>query len=76
LSKIIARIWFAEVLNAKNVPGLDVPGIDFLSIAKGYGLSAYNARTDGQFKDALEAALATGKPALIEVETGFRVTAA
>lgn len=26
--------WFAGVLDAKNVPGLDVPGIDFVPLAK------------------------------------------
>ena len=63
--------WFAGVLNAKNVPGLDVPGIDFVSLAKGYGLTGYGAKTEEQFSKALQTALDQRKPALIEVETMF-----
>jgi benzoylformate decarboxylase len=61
--------WFAGVLGAENVPGLDVPGIDFVAIAKGYGLTTYAAATDEEFTAALKAAIAAGQPALIEVET-------
>jgi benzoylformate decarboxylase len=30
--------WFAEVLEVGAVPGVDLPGIDFPSLAKGYGV--------------------------------------
>jgi len=30
--------WFADLLDTPNVPGLDVPDIDFVSIASGYGV--------------------------------------
>jgi hypothetical protein len=29
--------WFADVLKVHDVPGMDVPGIDFVSLARGYG---------------------------------------
>ncbi|MGC5799643.1 benzoylformate decarboxylase [Sphingomonas sp. NFX23] len=67
--------WFAGVLGAEDVPGLDVPGIDFVALAQGYGLTTYRATDDGAFSAALTAAIAAGKPALIEVTTCPPVTA-
>lgn len=32
---------FALLEDAPNVPGLDIPGLDIVSIAKGYGAKAY-----------------------------------
>lgn len=61
--------WFAEVLNADAVPGLDVPGIDFLSLAKGYGVEGVRAATADDLKQALTAALGSQAPTLIEVPT-------
>src|ERR1700739_4855110 len=37
--------WFAEVLKVEDVPGLDVPGIDLVSLAKGYGVEGVSAAT-------------------------------
>ncbi len=61
--------WFAEILDAGEVPGMDVPGIDFTLIARGYGMNAASVSTVGDFAAAFKSALASGKPALIEVET-------
>jgi benzoylformate decarboxylase len=61
--------WFAEVLKADDVPGLDVPGIDFLSLAKGYGVESVRAATADDLKRALTAALGSETPTLIEVPT-------
>jgi len=61
--------WFAEVLKVNAVPGLDVPGIDFLSLAKGYGVEGINAATAEELKQALAAALGSPTPTLIEVAT-------
>lgn len=61
--------WFAEVLHADGVPGLEVPDIDFVALAKGYGVTASRASTDDAFKEQFAAALKAGKPVLIEVET-------
>ena len=62
--------WFAEVLKVDAVPGLDVPGIDFLSLAKGYGVESVSAATAEALKQALTTALASQTPTLIEVATG------
>jgi len=46
---------FAVLEQAPGVPGLDIPGIDFLSIAKGYGCDAARPAD----LDAIKAAVAT-----------------
>jgi benzoylformate decarboxylase len=61
--------WFAEVLKAEDAPGLDVPGIDFISLAKGYGVEGVSAATADDLKQALAAALGSQAPTLIEVPT-------
>jgi benzoylformate decarboxylase len=61
--------WFAEVLKVNDVPALDVPGIDFPSLAKGYGVEGVRATTADDLKQALAAALSSQAPTLIEVPT-------
>jgi benzoylformate decarboxylase len=61
--------WFAGVLQAENVPGLDVPGLDFCALARGYGVEALHADSAESLTSALRQALAGNKPVLIEVET-------
>jgi benzoylformate decarboxylase len=61
--------WFADVLKVENVPGLDVPDIDFLALARGYGVEAVHAATGDELKRALAAALTSKSPTLIEVPT-------
>ena len=61
--------WFAELLKVDAVPGLDVPGIDFLSLAKGYGVEGVSAATANDLKQALTTALGSQSPTLIEVPT-------
>ncbi|MBO0798284.1 MAG: SDR family NAD(P)-dependent oxidoreductase, partial [Blastocatellia bacterium] len=61
--------WFAEALKVGDVPGLDVPGIDFLFLAKGYGVEGVRAAPADDLKQALTAALGSQAPTLIEVPT-------
>ncbi|WP_109477519.1 benzoylformate decarboxylase [Paraburkholderia sp. C35] len=61
--------WFAGVLNATNVPGLDVPGIDFCMLARGYGVDAIHCNSGDELEAALKRAFESNMPALIEVET-------
>jgi benzoylformate decarboxylase len=63
--------WFADELKAEGVPGLDVPGIDFVAIATGYGLEAVRVDTDDAFAGAFARALKAGRPSLIEVTTAW-----
>ena len=53
--------WFADILDAGETPGLDVPGIDFVRIAEGYGVSASSVCTAEDFVLALEDALACNR---------------
>jgi len=64
--------WFAGVLKADGVPALDVPDIDFVSIATGYGVEAVRVDTDDGFAKAFAKALETGRPSLIEVATAWK----
>jgi benzoylformate decarboxylase len=61
--------WFAKLLKTDNVPGMDVPGIDFCSIAKGYGVDAVAVTSAEAFAAALRQALLNRQPYLIEVTT-------
>lgn len=58
---------FAAKLGAEGLPGLDVPGIDFVKVAEGYDIPAFRVDTIGSFITALRSALATAAPTLIEV---------
>ncbi|MCX5495815.1 benzoylformate decarboxylase [Kaistia dalseonensis] len=64
--------WFAGVLNAGGVPALDVPDIDFVAIATGYGVEAVRVDTDDGFAAAFAKALEAGRPSLIEVATTWK----
>lgn len=63
--------WFAEILGTNKVPGLNIPGIDFIKIAEGYGVRAVHAHTLAELVSTLEAATTTRDhgPLLIEVDT-------
>ncbi|WP_416414546.1 benzoylformate decarboxylase [Pantoea sp. App145] len=61
--------WFAGVLGVNNVPGLDVPDINFCRLAEGYGVQSFQANTPEQLRQSIIDAQHSGKPALIEVET-------
>ncbi len=61
--------WFAEQLDAGETPGLDVPGIDFVEIAQGYGVTAAAVSSNEEFVHAFKSALSSGQAALIEVLT-------
>ncbi|MBB4850486.1 thiamine pyrophosphate-dependent acetolactate synthase large subunit-like protein, partial [Pseudomonas aeruginosa] len=61
--------WFAGVLEVPDAPGLDVPGLDFCAIARGYGVEALHAATREELESALKHALAADRPVLIEVPT-------
>jgi benzoylformate decarboxylase len=61
--------WFSNLLHVEDVPGLDVPNIDFGSLAHGYGVAAFCPSTSAELSVALQKALASSKPTLIEVPT-------
>lgn len=62
---------FSKLLGTGETPGLDVPGLDFVQIANGYGVSAESVSTKEAFETALTKALESQNPSLIEIHTQF-----
>jgi benzoylformate decarboxylase len=51
----------------RNVPGMDIPGIDIVKIAQGYGMNAKEVDQPGDLEPALRAAFAADAPCLISI---------
>lgn len=58
---------FARQEGTPGVPGLDLPGLDAVKIAEGYGVTALRAGTPDEVRVALRDALKRDGPTLIEV---------
>jgi benzoylformate decarboxylase len=54
-------------MQVRNVPGLELPGIDFVKIAEGMGCAAARVTTSSDIAPALERALAHQGTSLVEV---------
>ena len=61
--------WFASVLKAEDVPGIEIPNIDFVQLAQGYGVEAHHPQSDAEFIEIFNHALDSSTPTLIEVST-------
>jgi benzoylformate decarboxylase len=58
---------FSQVMQVRNVPGLDLPAIDFVQIAEGMGCDAVRVGKAAELADALARGLAYNGVSLIEV---------
>lgn len=58
---------FAEQQETPRIPGLNLPGIDSVKLAEGYGCSGYRVTDPGALAEALKDGLAKGGPYLIEI---------
>ena len=58
---------FSQVMQVRNVPGLDLPGIDFVKIAEGHGCDAVRVVKSSELAPALKRALAHKGTSLVEV---------
>jgi benzoylformate decarboxylase len=58
---------FSQVMQVRNVPGLDLPGIDFVRIAEGMGCDAVRVSKAAELAPALTRGLAHDGVSLIEV---------
>jgi benzoylformate decarboxylase len=58
---------FSQVMQVRNVPGLDLPGIDFARIAQGLGCEAVRVSNASELAPALKRGLAHDGTSLIEV---------
>lgn len=59
--------WFGDLLGASDAPGTRIPGLDFTSVAEGYGVSATQARDADELRAVLRER-PTG-PRLVQVDT-------
>jgi benzoylformate decarboxylase len=59
--------WFSDLEGVKGAPGLDLPGIDCVSLARGYGLRARRVENADDLHGALSEATGSSEPELIEV---------
>jgi benzoylformate decarboxylase len=59
--------WFAEFEGEMGAPGLDVAGLDSVTIASGYGMRARRVEGSDELRTALADAIASDQPELIEV---------
>jgi benzoylformate decarboxylase len=58
---------FSQVMQVRNVPGLELPGIDFVQIAEGLGCEAVRVSKSSELAPALARGLAHDGVSLIEV---------
>jgi benzoylformate decarboxylase len=58
---------FAVLEDTPNVPALDIPGIDIVSLATGYGCIGVEAKTRDEIKTAFVAALKADGPTVIAI---------
>jgi benzoylformate decarboxylase len=58
---------FSQVMQVRNVPGLELPGIDFVRIAEGMGCDAVRVTKSSELASALKRGLAHKGTSLIEV---------
>jgi benzoylformate decarboxylase len=58
---------FSQVMQVRNVPGLDLPGIDFVKLAQGMGCDAVRVTKPAELMPALARGLAYDGTSLIEV---------
>jgi benzoylformate decarboxylase len=58
---------FSQVMQVRSVPGLDLPGIDFVKMAQGLGCDAVRVSKASELASALQRGLAYDGSSLIEV---------
>ncbi len=58
---------FSQVMQVRNVPGLEMPGLDFVKLAEGMGCDALRVAKASELTPALKRGLAHGGTSLIEV---------
>ena len=64
---------FGQVLQIRDAPGFDLPGLDFVALAKGVGCEARQVERPDEIADALTSAWEKTSPFLIDVRVEFAV---
>jgi benzoylformate decarboxylase len=62
-----AMKYFSQRLGVENPPGVDLPGIDFVSLAQGFGCAAARVEKASDLAQALSTALAADQPTLLDI---------
>ena len=60
---------FAVLEDTPGVPGLDLPGLDIATVARGFGCRAVDVATTGDLEREFKAALSAGTTSVIVVST-------
>jgi benzoylformate decarboxylase len=58
---------FADLLETPGVPGLDLPGLDFLGLAQGYGCTSERVTSADALQEVIKRGMDTDRPHLVEV---------
>lgn len=58
---------FAELLQTPGMPGLDLPGLDFVALARGYGCGGERVSRPDDLEDAISRGIGLDRTHLIEV---------
>src|SRR5207237_5430290 len=59
---------FSDFTNVgRNIPGVELPGIDMVKIAEGYGMKACHVDRPEELEPALQQAFASNAPCLLNV---------
>ena len=59
---------FERFLRLRGAPGLDLPGVDFAALARGYGLPYRCIAAPDEIQPGLAGAFASGVPNVVEIE--------
>ena len=60
--------WFGSIEQVDGAPGLDLPALDCAAVAAGYGVPSGRVADREELRVALEAAISSDRPQLVEVE--------
>ena len=64
---------FSQVMQVRNVPGLDIPNLDFVKLAQGHGCDAVRVTKSSELASALQRAQSHDGTSLVEVMINFAV---
>jgi benzoylformate decarboxylase len=59
--------WFADVEEVTGAPGLDLPALEVAQVAQAYGVASKQVSGRDELHSALESAIGSSKPELVEV---------
>ena len=59
--------WFADIEEVQGAPGLDLPALEVAKVAEAYGVSSRQVSARDELHSALENAIGSPRPELVEV---------